>query len=222
MRRGIIRYGLAIAALLTASSVAAIPDAAWTDSAKRSVMLGFSGGSGQPPRAGSRTAADMAGAFKKLCWDTALDDVAIAKAAQAIGWGFNFEEVQVPNGRNKPPVDLVGWRADDAVLSITRGFSSAPNPQCNLRVFAADMPSEADMVAALNSVLGTPTNIADAVRPDGRPNRRYEPEWLLSSSNGSERVAFVVNILTANSYTPVSSVHLALIERPSKSVTAKK
>jgi hypothetical protein len=184
---------------------------AWADKYGRSLVMSFGGTGVTDLQPGSRTLEESAQAFNRICLGTGFDRAAVGAAAEATGWGFRYQAVEVPM---KPsPIDIGGWAAPGATVLTTRKLFFAPNAQCNLVVALASIPSPAELRSALTEVLGAePANAADAVKRNGQPNSRYQPEWVMASAAGLERI-----VLVRRSSSGDRHVHFTLMERKAKS-----
>lgn len=211
MRARLAAGAAALLASLPLQPLQAQLGGAWSDKYGRSLVMHFGGVGATDLPPGTRQVEESAQAFKRICVDSGLDREKVGAAAEAAGWGFRYQAVEVPM---KPkPIDIGGWTAPGAAVLTTRKLFFAPNPQCNLVVAVQSLPGTAELRAALTAALGAePTNSAAATKRNGEPNPRYQPEWVMPAGAGLERVVFARRSSSGN-----SSLHFTLMERKAKS-----
>jgi hypothetical protein len=191
-------------AVLVAMPAAAQNGASWVDDRGRLMTFQFAGGSGAAPIPKDQSAEAMASLFKDICLLPSHGTDSMKTAGDALGLTYN--EVVVPAGKN-PPVSLNIWRRDGVVVSETSGFASARNPQCNAAFHVNTLPERQDVLDAFEKVIGYgPTNSADAFKKNGKPNKRYSPEWAITNDAGQTGTVMVFVI----KYTPGNRVQLSI------------
>jgi hypothetical protein len=167
------------AALLPTAASASAP---WVDDLGRQMTMQFAGGgTATTPRSPhGHDAAAFVSAFSRVCIDTGMVREVAGLAAEGLDWGFAYQPEMVPF---KPPVDIGGWYAGDAVVNVGSGLFFNKHAQCNL----VGTPAGGDfaaLTAALGTRFGTPVNAAKATKKDGKPNPSYAPEWEVALPQG--------------------------------------
>ena len=183
------RHAAAGAALLCLIGPAAAQSgASWAtgDGALTTLMIG---GSDQPlPTPTALAPGDMARLFKQLCLDTNGDPAAIDAAAAASSPALTAEPVKVKAGKDKPELQLHLWRGPGMVVAQTDGFFAVKEAQCNVTFYPIALPDSAALAASLGTAIGTgPSNAAQAVKGNGKPNKNYVPVWTVGPAAGPSR-----------------------------------
>lgn len=197
---------------LLAAAVALIPIAAsadvWIDDKVRSLTLQAPGLQTTALTAKGRSASEAARLFKQVCLTGKFDRASVNAGLAASGWGFSFVDKMMPF---KEPVNIGGFHAPDALLNASDGIFFNKVPQCNLLVRTAEPFQQNAAEAALIETLGAPpSNLSEATKK-GKPNRSYQPKWIVSGDNGS---AFVVTV--RRSVIDPGVTHLAALQNVSK------
>lgn len=147
--------GLLVAAPAVALTPAALPEGRFTDSSGRSaeLMLGAPGVMLAP---GTRSTADLAAEFKRLCVDTALDKASFDAAVTASSFGWQPDPFVYTFGRkDELSLDLSGWKTTDAgVRMVDFGKTFVQGRQCNLTAVVTTPGDRAAVVAAVAAIAG--------------------------------------------------------------------
>jgi len=173
---------LLLAVAIAPSAASAQNGAYWVDDRGRMMSLQFAGGSGPLPSPVDREPAAMTEMFKQIC----VDNAGVPEKVEGIRESMNLEYNQqtLGAGKKKPPAILNIWHSDGLVISQTDGFFAAPTKQCNASFYMSTLPTNDDMVAALSE----PTNAGNAFKKNGKPNKKYSPEWVLADGNGKRAI----------------------------------
>ncbi len=171
----------AMAAVLLSASASAQNGAVWSDGPGRLTTLQFAGGEASPPAAVDRDPSEMVRLFKQLCLDTANDPAAIAASAARVVPPLTANPYTIPATKKSGPIELGIWQGNGLVVSRTGGFFAAPSAQCNMTFYVNTLPDLPTTIAALNASLGSPTNAADAVKKNGKPNKTYRANWVAAN-----------------------------------------
>jgi hypothetical protein len=176
--------------LLSGALAVAVPATAqnganWSTGAGSITTIQFAGGSGSAPDAVARTPIEAAIAFKKWCLDSGGDPALAAAEFQDFGGAI----LPVSGGKDKPPAKLHIYNGPGAVVAQTDGFFAVPQAQCNVSFYVPALPDKAEMQEAVSALFATPpTNAADAVKKNGKPNKRYVPTWEVTDAKGNVRL----------------------------------
>lgn len=180
------------AALSLGTAASAQGGAMWVDPLGRMMSMQF-GTDGPVPTLRSRSPADMAGLFKRLCLDTGRDPATFSAAAA--GAGLRAEPYTIPFGKKTAPVVLNLWNGDGLVLSESAGFFAARVAQCNASFYLPEPSSREDVTAAMAAAIGSaPSNAAKAVDKKGKPKKYFSPEWTIDGPAGPRIVTLFVGL----------------------------
>lgn len=192
------------AALLACGSAASA--APWVDDVGRSLQMSFPGAPVISLKANGHNLADAVSMFSTLCLETNYDKQEAGKLAEAAGWDFAYQEEIVPF---KEPVDIGGWISVDADLRIAETVFFNKQSQCNLTVVIDEPFDSAQLQSAISAKLMTePSNIKKAFKKSGEPKKNYQPEWLISSGDGSSHIVYA-----RPSISQANAIHLAVVEQ---------
>jgi hypothetical protein len=199
----------AIALIGMAGAAGAQIGASWAtgDGAMTTLTMG---GSDEPlPAPVAIAPDDMARLFKRLCLDTNGDPTAIEAAAASASPALTAAPMKVKAGKDKPDIQLRLWRGPGIVVAQADGFFAVPEAQCNITFYPTALPDAAVLATALGAAIGTgPSNAAEAVKGNGKPNKNYVPVWVVGTAPApSRRVSAVA--MHGNQYTPGDRVLFA-------------
>ena len=197
-------WALALAVVTAATPAAAQNGAMWQDDRGRSATLQFSGATAAPPVATDRPVAEMVDLFTRAC----LPEGASQLAALVSEGTLAPRPFTVPGTKKAAPVPLDIYQGSGFVIARTDGFFVAPQAQCNAVFYVATLPDAQALTAALQSVLGVPSNAAEAVDKKGKPRRSYSPEW--STVIDGRPSVISASVMKASNYMPGDRVHLAV------------
>ena len=196
--RRVIAAASAFAALSLAPTAEAQNGAMWVDRHGRMMSLTISGPATQPPEPADRTPADMAALFTRLCVAASADPAAEGLTA-----------APSTSGGGRAPLVLDIWHAAGLVLSRSERFFATQRAQCNTVFYVRTLPERQAVQDALSRALGAqPSNAAQAIRRNGRPNPRFVPEWTI----GTNQVA-VAHVGRGNRLLQGDRVHLSIRTR---------
>lgn len=207
-----MRFFLASLGLIVSVSTTAAAQngAVWLDDVGRMMTMQFAGGSGTPPDPIDRSPQQMVELFKALCVDTNGDPARIDLAAKAPNASLEAEPFTIAGTKKAPPLVLGIWRGQGIVLSRTDGFFAAPDAQCNTVFYVNVIPDRQSLTDALASSLGSaPTNVAKAMKKNGKPNNGYVPEWSVLSGTGTKQV-IAAYVSKGSPYAPGNRVQIAI------------
>ncbi len=199
-----------LAGLLVAPAANAQDGAMWRDQYGRSMEFEFLGGGGGRPAAVATSANEMARLFDRICLKSsgALDPVAAAAEAE----GFQIKLTGAPVGKNQPESTMLLASKPGAVVSQTTRLLEFGFTQCNLTFYTPLRPTEDEVLAAAIAAIGRePDNAATKIKPNGKPNNRYQPEWRFTDATGKQYVA-QFNVMKSNAYMPGDRVLFGLRE----------
>ncbi|TRW17656.1 hypothetical protein [Glacieibacterium frigidum] len=190
-----------------AQTPAALPEGRFTDYAGRSteLMLGLPG---PTLTAGTRSVAELAAEFKRLCVDTALDEAAFDAAVAASSFGWKADPFVYTFGRKgELSLDFGGWKTGDVgVRLIDFGKSFMRGLQCNLTAVITTPADRAAVVGAVAALAGI-----DAADP-ANAKQIKRGTFELPTAAGSL-------LLAGHAFTDGTSrqiIHLGALQRPAK------
>lgn len=201
LRSALLTTSLALAPATASADV-------WIDDKVRSLTLQAPGLQTTALAPNGHSASEAARLFKQVCLSGKFHRAAVDAALAASGWGFGFVDKMMPF---KDPVNIGGFYAPDALLNASDGIFFNKVPQCNLLVRTAEPFQQGTAEAALAEALGArPSNLAEAMKK-GKPNRSYQPKWIVAGDNGS---TFVVTV--RRSVVDPDVTHLAALQDVNK------
>lgn len=180
----------------------------WIDDVGRSMTLQFPGMQPLVLAPAAHSIDDAANLFKAACLSGSFARTSVGAVLTQSGWGFAFVDQMMPF---KEPVNVGGFRAADAAVNVSEGSFFNKRPQCNLLFRAAAPHDQATAITALSATLGAaPSNAADAVKK-GKPNKRYQPEWVIPAATGG-----TLTVYARASVSDPAVTHFAVLHKVSK------
>jgi len=138
------------------------------------------------------SADEVAYFFRQACLDSKLDLAAVDAAVSGAKWPMKRSDVKIPFNRPEFDTPVPQWVGSGRGLTVAPATYGIPTgsgfrvagPQCT---FVSGTPSfdRQALETALTNAIGTgPHNASEAVKKNGKPNKRYEPRWLWTGPNG--------------------------------------
>ncbi len=157
--------------------------ASWATGDTAITTLGFVG-AGPPPVRADRSPEEMARLFKTACLDTGGEAEAIDTAVADGRLPLVATVFNVAATKKRPAFQLRLWSGPGVVVTRTDGFYAVPEAQCNATFHILTVPTNAALTEGMTKVLGAPPyNIAEAVKKNGKPDKRFVPLWTRSEGS---------------------------------------
>jgi hypothetical protein len=172
--------------------------------------LTFGGGLDTPPQPTAFAVEEMAQGFVRLCVDTIGDQLAVSLAAESDGMDVSI--TASPGSKNAEKGTMLIANGPGLVVTQTEQILEYDFTQCNVNYFPDALPETDDVANAMAVAIGrAPDNEADRFKKNGKPNKRFKPEWQLVLDNGSVYV-LRFDIMKSNRYLKGNRVLFGLRE----------
>lgn len=194
-------------ATMAATPAVAQDGASWVDDRGRLMTIQFAGGGNEPPASTDRSVEAMADLFNQICILPAQD----VEKMKAVGEALNLSHKEIiPPAQQNAPAGANIWSQIGVIVSQTSGFSIVENPQCNVAFLVHTLPERQAVLDAFENLIGYgPTNSADAFKKNGKPNKRYSPEWVITNDAGQTGTVLVF-VIRGNNYSSGDRVQLSI------------
>lgn len=201
--------------LFVATPAAAQSGASWAVGDSTVTTITFSGAAPPPVRI-DRSAEEMARLFKSACIDTGGTEAGIDAAMASGRLPLVRTTFRAAATRKDPAYSLPLWSGPGVVVARTDGFPSVPEAQCNATFLPLTAPRDSELVDAMTAALAAPpSNVAEAVKRNGKRNKHFSPRWVIAGESGAPLVVTAV-AMRANRFTPGDHVLIAVRPAPAQ------
>lgn len=147
--------------------------------------------------------------FKQVCIQQSGDPEKIGALSEPSA--LEYEAQTISAGNKESPYLVHKWTAPGITISQHGHFLNGFENQCNASFRVSSLPPPLEIASVLEKALGSqPTNRAEAFKKNGKPNKRFKPEWSIVDGNGKP-IKIIFNALDLSSLGKEKRVQLSAI-----------